>query len=133
MSGTRAVLCALLLAVALPPGAAAQAPPAAPVRLAIAGLTHGHVHGILAREKKGDVEIVGIAERNGELARRYAAHYGVPPSLLDWPLAASSEGRPLRWASTSRAHSRPSAMAQTTSDCPRRMSPAVKTPSREVR
>jgi len=88
MSRTRAVLPALLVAVALAPGAAAQAPATAPVRLAIAGLTHGHVHGILAREKKGDVEIVGIAERNGELARRYAAHYGVDPSLLFDDLAA---------------------------------------------
>ena len=34
------------------------------------------------------MEIVGIAERNGELARRYAAHYGVDPSLLFDDLAA---------------------------------------------
>ena len=45
----------------------------------------------------------------------------------------SSEGRPVRKASTSWAHWRPSRIAQTTRDWPRRMSPAAKTLSREVR
>jgi len=41
------------------------------------------------------------------------------------------EGRnvsPIRYASTARAASRPSHIAHTTSDCPRRVSPAAKTP-----
>jgi hypothetical protein len=29
-----------------------------PLRVAIVGLVHDHVHGILSREKKGDIEIV---------------------------------------------------------------------------
>jgi hypothetical protein len=33
---------------------------AKPVRMAIAGMTHGHVGFILNREKKSDLEIVGI-------------------------------------------------------------------------
>jgi len=37
-----------------------------------------------------------------------------------------------RYRSTPRAAFRPSAIAQTTSDCPRRMSPAAKTPASDV-
>ena len=40
---------------------------------------------------------------------------------------------PVRYLSTARAHWRPSRIAQTTKDCPRRMSPAVKTFLSEVR
>lgn len=53
-----------------------------PLRVAIAGLTHTHVHGLLARKGKNDIEIVGIAEPNRELARRYLAQYGLPMSLV---------------------------------------------------
>lgn len=53
-----------------------------PLRVGIAGLTHDHVHGILARAHDGDIEIVGIAERNHELAERYLKQYNLPLSLL---------------------------------------------------
>jgi hypothetical protein len=46
-------------------------------------------------------------------------------------LASRVEGRPINQESTARAASRPSEMAQTTKDCPRRMSPAAKTISTE--
>lgn len=39
---------------------------------------------------------------------------------------------PVRYASTERAHCRPSRIAQTTSDWPRRMSPAANTLSTDV-
>jgi len=55
--------------------------PARALRLGIAGLTHSHVHGILGR-KGADVEIVGIAESNRDLAARYVARYGLRPSLV---------------------------------------------------
>jgi predicted dehydrogenase len=75
-----------LLAVALsgPASApcAAEAPaPARPLRLGIAGLTHGHVHGLLGRDLAG-VEIVGIAEPDRALARRCAERYGLPAGLF---------------------------------------------------
>ena len=54
----------------------------APVRLGIAGLTHDHVFGLLNRADQGDIEIVGIAESNQELARRYAERYDLNPELL---------------------------------------------------
>jgi predicted dehydrogenase len=53
-----------------------------PLRIAIVGLVHDHVHGILGRANKGDIEIVGIAEPNHELAERYAKRYGYPMSLV---------------------------------------------------
>lgn len=42
----------------------------APVKIAIAGMTHGHVGWILNRENIGDIELVGLAEPNEELAKR---------------------------------------------------------------
>jgi len=53
-----------------------------PLRVAVVGLVHDHVHGILGRANKGDIEIVGIAEPNQELAERYAKRYGYPMSLV---------------------------------------------------
>jgi predicted dehydrogenase len=90
MSPARAALLVALavaaLAVPAPAqdaaGAPAPAPPARRLRLAVAGLTHGHVHGILGRPDRGDVEIVGIVEKNHDLARRYAEHYGLAASLF---------------------------------------------------
>ncbi len=54
-----------------------------PVRLAIAGLVHGHVDGMLrpALERK-DVEVVAIYEPKAELARQYAQRYGLPDALF---------------------------------------------------
>ena len=72
-------LAALLVALAAAPALAQGKPP---VRVGIAGLTHAHVHGILGRAKKGDIEIVGIAEANRELAQRFAKQYGFSMSLV---------------------------------------------------
>jgi predicted dehydrogenase len=55
---------------------------AAPLRLGVVGLTHDHVHWILGREKLGDVEIVGIVERNRELAGRLTQRYGISMDLV---------------------------------------------------
>jgi predicted dehydrogenase len=69
------ILCTLLLSLT----ALAQTKP---FRIAIAGLTHTHVHGILSRAHDGDIEIVGIAEPNRELAERYLKQHNLPMSLL---------------------------------------------------
>lgn len=50
--------------------------------MAIAGLSHTHVHGLLARAADGDIAIVGIAEANRELAERYMKQYGLSMDLL---------------------------------------------------
>jgi len=59
----------------------ASAVAAKPLRLGIAGFTHDHVHQILRRPAQGDVEIVGVAEPNKELAMRYLKRYKLPESL----------------------------------------------------
>jgi predicted dehydrogenase len=53
-----------------------------PFRIAIAGLSHTHVHGLLSRAKDGDLEIVGIAESNIDLAQRLLERYKLPLSLV---------------------------------------------------
>ena len=52
------------------------------VRLGIVGLVHAHVYWLLAREPRGDIEIVGIAEANRDLAARYAVQHGYPMGLV---------------------------------------------------
>lgn len=48
----------------------------------IAGMVHGHVDGFLAGAvKRGDIEIVGIAEPDRALFDRYAEKYGLEASL----------------------------------------------------
>jgi predicted dehydrogenase len=54
---------------------------AKPLRLGIAGFTHDHVHQILGRPDKGDVEIVGVAEPNRDLAMRYLKRYKLSEKL----------------------------------------------------
>jgi predicted dehydrogenase len=53
-----------------------------PVRIAIAGLTHAHVHWLLGRAERGDVKLVGIAEPNRELAKRYAEQHGYSMDIV---------------------------------------------------
>jgi predicted dehydrogenase len=53
-----------------------------PLRIGIAGLTHTHVHWLLGRAKDSDIQIVGIAEANRELAARYLQQYNLPMTLL---------------------------------------------------
>jgi len=53
-----------------------------PLRVGIASLTHTHVNGILGREDRGDIEIVGIAEPDRALAQRYADRYHFSMDLV---------------------------------------------------
>ncbi|MBB5353277.1 putative dehydrogenase [Haloferula luteola] len=53
-----------------------------PFRIGIAGMTHGHVAGLLSRAReRDDLEIVGVWEPDTELFNRYARHYGLDPSI----------------------------------------------------
>jgi len=54
---------------------------AAPLRVGVAGLTHSHVHWILERPDRGDIQLVGIAEPNKALAERFLKQHGLPMSL----------------------------------------------------
>lgn len=53
-----------------------------PVKLAISGLSHGHVHWIFNRERKKDIEIVGIYEDNDELVKKFQEQYNLDPALF---------------------------------------------------
>ena len=55
---------------------------APPLRLAVAGTTHGHVPWILGRKDKGDVVLVGVYEKDTALTSRQAKRYNLPPSLF---------------------------------------------------
>jgi len=53
-----------------------------PLKLGIAGLTHTHVHWILGRKDRGDIKIVGIAEPDRILAKKYADQYGFSMDIV---------------------------------------------------
>jgi predicted dehydrogenase len=73
-------LCSALLYCSF--AAHSQQPTSKPLRLAIAGLSHGHVHQILNRPDKGDIQIVGIYESNRKLVDRYAKQYGFREDIV---------------------------------------------------
>lgn len=52
------------------------------LKIALAGLSHDHVHEAFQRAKKGDVVIVGIAEHNKALVERYQKQYKLASSLF---------------------------------------------------
>ncbi|HVF28494.1 MAG TPA: Gfo/Idh/MocA family oxidoreductase [Pyrinomonadaceae bacterium] len=52
-----------------------------PLRLAVAGLKHGHAPMILGRTDRGDVRVVGIYEPRREVFDRYAKRYELSSSL----------------------------------------------------
>jgi predicted dehydrogenase len=53
-----------------------------PLRIGVAGLHHGHVGWVLEANKRSDLEIVGIAEPNRELAERYARQHGISMDIV---------------------------------------------------
>jgi predicted dehydrogenase len=70
-------------AVPTAPSPASELPAAsAPLRLGIVGLSHDHVHWLLGREKRGDIEIVGIVEPDRARARRLLDQYGFSMDLV---------------------------------------------------
>jgi predicted dehydrogenase len=78
----RSLVMPLLLIATLSSEVVAQAD-TKPFRVVIAGLTHGHVAGFLdAAAKRTDIQIVGIAEPDQQLERRYSGQYKLNPNLL---------------------------------------------------
>jgi predicted dehydrogenase len=53
-----------------------------PLRIGVVGLVHAHVHWILGRAKADDIEIVGIAEPNRELALQFSKQHGYSMDLV---------------------------------------------------
>jgi predicted dehydrogenase len=60
----------------------AQTPKKKPIRLAIAGTTHGHTSFILGRKEKTDFQLVGVFEKNTELAKNLAKKFGFDTKLI---------------------------------------------------
>ena len=55
----------------------------APLRVAIAGLVHGHAEGFFQNSAhRQDIQIVGIAEPDQQLASKYATQFGLDRKLL---------------------------------------------------
>lgn len=75
------IVC-LLLIVTIMVNANAQSANNAPVRLAVAGITHAHVPWILGRKGKTDITLVGIYEPNTELSQRYAKRYNLSADIF---------------------------------------------------
>ncbi|HEX9659011.1 MAG TPA: Gfo/Idh/MocA family oxidoreductase, partial [Rhodothermales bacterium] len=70
----------MLLFAASTPSRSAPSDP--PLRVGVVGLVHTHVHGILGRDDRRDIEIVGIVEPDHALARRYAEQHGFSMNLV---------------------------------------------------
>jgi predicted dehydrogenase len=69
------------------PVASAQTTPsanaAAPLRIGIAGLVHGHVEGFLQQNlHRSDIQIVGVAEPDKQLASFISSKYGLPQDIF---------------------------------------------------
>lgn len=62
--------------------APAQSNNSKPVRIAVAGITHGHAGWILGRKNNTDITLVGIFESNVELTQRSAQKHNLPPTLF---------------------------------------------------
>jgi scyllo-inositol 2-dehydrogenase (NADP+) len=89
---TRVALAALLFGVAGSP-VNAQDSSGRPLRLAIAGLVHGHVDGFLrGAAGRTDVQIVGVFDPDETLRRKYAARYSLPETALFGSLDAMLDG-----------------------------------------
>jgi predicted dehydrogenase len=60
-----------------------QAKAEPPIKVAIVGLAHGHVEGFLmALPKHSDVQLVGIAEGDSNLAAKYKSRFGLADTLF---------------------------------------------------
>jgi predicted dehydrogenase len=54
-----------------------------PLRVALAGLVHGHAFGFFDQfQKRTDMQIVGIAESDGQLVAQFEKRYSLAPSLF---------------------------------------------------
>jgi len=54
-----------------------------PLRVAVAGLVHGHVAGLFQHSlHRPEIQVVGIAEADQQLATRYATQFGLDKNLM---------------------------------------------------
>jgi glucose-fructose oxidoreductase len=79
-----ALLASTLLALPRPTCAQdAQAKNQPPLRVVIAGLVHGHVHGFMGQfQHRPDLQIVGVVEADRELSTAFAKRYGLDSAIM---------------------------------------------------
>jgi predicted dehydrogenase len=53
-----------------------------PIRLAVAGMSHGHIAFILNRPDKGDFDLVGLFDSNNELTKSISKQYNLSSDLI---------------------------------------------------
>jgi predicted dehydrogenase len=75
------ILVAALLLFAMPFGVTSQSV-SKPLRVAVVGLSHDHVHWILGRKSRGDIEVVGYSDANASLADKFSKQYGIDRKLF---------------------------------------------------
>ena len=107
-----ATVCAFGL---LAPARAQEPAKQAPLRLAIAGLVHGHVSGFLrGAQARRDVEIVGVFDPDAALLRQYGERYKLPDSVLFTDLSAMLDRtKPEAVASFTNTYDHPAIVAST--------------------
>ncbi|HEU4938088.1 MAG TPA: Gfo/Idh/MocA family oxidoreductase [Vicinamibacterales bacterium] len=73
-------MIALVLTLLVPSAPQQQPPADRPLRLAIAGLVHGHVNGFLrGAQGRNDIEIVGLSDPDKALLQQYGERYKIAP------------------------------------------------------
>ncbi|CAL1518609.1 Gfo/Idh/MocA family oxidoreductase [Chitinophaga sp. MM2321] len=55
---------------------------AQPLRVAVAGVAHGHVGWILGRPDKGDIQLAGVFDKDTALVNGFSRHYGFPAKIV---------------------------------------------------
>ncbi|MFA5329686.1 MAG: Gfo/Idh/MocA family oxidoreductase [Prolixibacteraceae bacterium] len=76
------VLFVFMFILMIIPSTQAQSNSQKPIRLAVSGMTHGHIAFILGRKDKGDFKLVGVYEPNVELAQSLSKKYNFDPKLI---------------------------------------------------
>lgn len=82
MKTIKNIIVVFVLLLAIVPEIQGQSTVQKPIRMAIAGMTHGHIAFILGRKAKDDFQLVGIFEPNTELANKLLKKYGFDPKLV---------------------------------------------------
>ena len=76
------ILCLFGTVLCFAYGAQAQQASSRPLRLAVAGMSHGHVQWVFGRLPKRDIQIVGIYEPNRKIVDRYAKQHGFSEDIV---------------------------------------------------
>ncbi|MCC8407634.1 Gfo/Idh/MocA family oxidoreductase [Mucilaginibacter sp. UR6-1] len=72
------IICAAILVLSACTMASAQRK----LKVVIAGLSHDHVHNIMNQQRKGEVDIIGIAEPDKKLWDKYSKLYKLPENIF---------------------------------------------------